>query len=285
MGNSKLDNIPLEWVRAFETTARLGSFTAAARETGLTQPAISQRIAHLEHQLGTKLFVRKTRAIHLTTEGEAWLPHVQAALNSLRDSSEALFGVGRNKIVLSASSSIVQFWITPRLSNLLAQSGAEITINTMVLSGDAAEEDGTVKIRYGAGDWPNIYKAPLFEERIAPLAAPGLLASAASWRDLPRLSVSGPRPSWRDWREFTGIPTSSPTALRFDTFASALAAARSGLGVLLGSLPLCQQDLRSGALQRVGTELMPHHESYWLLASRDRISRRHWELLRSCLTH
>lgn len=283
MGDSKFDSIPLEWVRAFETTARLGSFTAAARETGLTQPAISQRIANLEHQLGAQLFVRKTRAIHLTTEGEAWLPHVQASLNALRDSSEALFGVGRNKIVISASSSIVQHWITPRLPALLAQSGAEISINTMVLAGDAAEDDGTVKIRYGAGDWPGLYKAPLFEERIAPLASPALLKTTADWRTLPRLSVSGPRPSWRDWREFSGQVTTSPTALRFDTFASALAAARAGLGVLLGSLPLCQQDLDSGALERISEAVMPHHESYWLLASKDRISRRQWDVLRTGL--
>ncbi|MEP4036674.1 MULTISPECIES: LysR family transcriptional regulator [unclassified Pseudophaeobacter] len=283
MSDSKFDSIPLEWVRAFETTARLGSFTAAARETGLTQPAISQRIGNLEHQLGTKLFVRKTRAIHLTTEGEAWLPHVQASLNALRDSSEALFGVGRNKIVISASSSIVQHWITPRLPALLAASGAEVTINTMVLSGDAAEEDGTVKIRYGAGDWPGMYKAPLFEERIAPMAAPALLQTTKDWRDLPRLSVSGPRPSWRDWREFSGQVTTSPTALRYDTFASALAAARAGLGVLLGSLPLCQADLDSGALIQVSAEVMPHHESYWLLASKERMSRRQWEVLRISL--
>ncbi|MEP2718685.1 LysR family transcriptional regulator [Pseudophaeobacter sp.] len=284
MSDSKFDSIPLEWVRAFETTARLGSFTAAARETGLTQPAISQRIGNLEHQLDTKLFVRKTRAIHLTTEGEAWLPHVQAALNSLRDSSEALFGVGRNKIVISASSSIVQHWITPRLPALLKQSGAEITINTMVLAGDAAEDDGTVKIRYGAGDWPGLYKAALFEERIAPLAAPSLLKTTEDWRELPRLSVSGPRPSWRDWREFSGQVTTSPTALRYDTFASALAAARAGLGVLLGSLPLCQQDLDSGELARVSEAVMPHHESYWLLASKERISRRQWEVLRETMT-
>ena len=284
MSGSKLDSIPLEWVRAFETAARLGSFTAAARETGLTQPAISQRIAHLEHQLGTRLFVRKTRAIHLTTEGEAWLPHVQASLNALRDSSEALFGTGRNKIVISASSSIVQHWITPRLPALLDASSAEITINTMVLSSDAAEDDGTVKIRYGAGDWPGHYKAPLFEERLAPLAAPGLLAEAEDWRELPRLSVSGPRPGWRDWRDFSGQVTTSATALRYDTFASALAAARAGIGVLLGSLPLCQDDLESGALMQVSTEVMPHHESYWLLASKERISRRQWKVLRASLT-
>ena len=111
-----------------------------------------------------------------------------------------------------------------------------------------------------------------------------LLEQAEDWRDLPRLSVSGPRPSWRNWREFTGQPTTSPTALRYDTFASALSAARAGLGVLLGSLPLCQADLENGTLMQVSTAVMPHHESYWLLASKERISRRQWEVLRASLT-
>ena len=84
MHHAGFDQLPLEWVRAFEAAARLGSFTAAAAETGLTQSAISQRIANLEARLGAQLFVRQARQIGLTPEGEAWLPHVQAALTGLR---------------------------------------------------------------------------------------------------------------------------------------------------------------------------------------------------------
>jgi LysR family glycine cleavage system transcriptional activator len=47
---------PLEWIRAFEAAARLGSFTAAAEDLGLTQAAVSQRIGQLEKHLGTPLF-------------------------------------------------------------------------------------------------------------------------------------------------------------------------------------------------------------------------------------
>ncbi|EBA16826.1 hypothetical protein RSK20926_03439 [Roseobacter sp. SK209-2-6] len=71
--------------------------------------------------------------------------------------------------------------------------------------------------------------------------------------------------------------------MRYDTFASALSAARAGLGILLGSLPLCQADLESGALIQMSTEVMPHHESYWLLASKERISRQRWEVLRETM--
>jgi len=81
---------PLEWIRAFEAAARCGSFTAAAAETGITQSAISQRIGQLEKSLGTALFVRQPRSITLTVGGEAWLPHVQSALGTMRDSSEAV---------------------------------------------------------------------------------------------------------------------------------------------------------------------------------------------------
>ncbi len=49
---------PLEWIRVFEAAARLGSFTAAANELGLTQAAVSQRIRNLELWLGTQLFSR-----------------------------------------------------------------------------------------------------------------------------------------------------------------------------------------------------------------------------------
>ncbi|TAM95951.1 MAG: LysR family transcriptional regulator, partial [Rhizobiaceae bacterium] len=49
---------PLEWIRVFEAAARLGSFTAAAAELGLTQAAVSQRIRNLEFRIGAQLFDR-----------------------------------------------------------------------------------------------------------------------------------------------------------------------------------------------------------------------------------
>ena len=283
MDESGFDRLPLEWIRAFEAAARLGSFTAAAEEGGLTQSAISQRIGHLEARLGAQLFIRQARQITLTSEGEAWLPHVQAALLTLRDSTDALFGVSRNRIAISASASVHEIWVVPRMAKLAEATGAEITLSTMVVAAGEVAEDAAIRIRYGSGDWPVSYAQPLYEERMSPVAAPELLA-AGEWQELPRLAVAGPRPGWSRWCEQTGTPTTPVPSLRFDSFGAALAAARAGHGVLLASLPLVARDLHEGRLERVSDHVLHHHETYWLLGTRERLSRRQWQKLSACLT-
>ncbi len=283
MGNSRFDQLPLEWVRAFEAAARLGSFTAAATETGLTQPAISQRIAHLEARLGAKLFLREARQVGLTSEGETWLPHVQAALTGLRDSSEALFGVAQNQLVISASASITNLWLIPRMEQLQRETGAQISLRTMVVSSDLAREDNVIQIRYGAGDWATHYKAPLFDEVMCPVAAPSLVANGLDPQDLPRISVAGPRPGWSEWCERHGWPLTPVPSLRVDTLAAGVLAAQAGLGVLLASRALVVEDLGKGRLVTVTDQIQPHHETYWLLARKERMSRTQWSRLRACL--
>lgn len=73
-------------LEAFERVAREGNFTRAAESLGLTQPAVSTRIALLEAQLGGTLFDRKGRHLVLTPLGEHLLPYAQRIL-SLRDDS------------------------------------------------------------------------------------------------------------------------------------------------------------------------------------------------------
>lgn len=109
---------PLEWIRVFEAAARLGSFTAAARELGLTQAAVSQRIRNLELHLGAQLFNRQARGVVLSTQGESWLPHVEAALTLLLHSAANLFEQPRRKITVAASGSVIELWIIPRLREI-----------------------------------------------------------------------------------------------------------------------------------------------------------------------
>jgi len=173
---------PLEWVRAFEAAARCGSFTAAAAETGLTQSAISQRIGHLERLLGTKLFYRGARSIELTVEGEAWLPHVvRVAFGNLRQSSEALFGPMRGRMIFSASQSMINLWLLPRLKRLQKIAGGQLSVQSLVLGSHDAPTDDVIGIRYGAGAWPHVYKMQLFKEQIAPLASPVLAENGGHW--------------------------------------------------------------------------------------------------------
>lgn len=63
--------------------ARQGSFSAAARAQRVTQPTVSAAVADLEERLGVKLFVRTTRSVTLTREGERILPLAAASLRAL----------------------------------------------------------------------------------------------------------------------------------------------------------------------------------------------------------
>jgi LysR family glycine cleavage system transcriptional activator len=68
---------------AFEAASRLGSFTRAAEELGISQPAISQRVRRLELRVGTALFVRRGRGVSLSADGmRLWL-EVRAGLTRI----------------------------------------------------------------------------------------------------------------------------------------------------------------------------------------------------------
>lgn len=80
----------LNQLRDFVAVAERGSLRAAARETGIAQPAITRSIQALEHSLGTQLFVREARGVHLTTVGEDFLLRAMSILNDVRRAGEAV---------------------------------------------------------------------------------------------------------------------------------------------------------------------------------------------------
>lgn len=77
-------------LQAFVTVARLGSFSQAAEQLYLTQPAISKRIDKLEQQLNARLFDRIGRNVNLTDAGMVLLPKAKHILATLEDTSREL---------------------------------------------------------------------------------------------------------------------------------------------------------------------------------------------------
>ena len=90
-------------LKVFETVARLGSFTAAARALGVSQPAVSQHINELERQMETKLVSRSRAEIKLTEEGERFRAYAHQILHWY-ETANAAFGLceknGSEPIVL-----------------------------------------------------------------------------------------------------------------------------------------------------------------------------------------
>jgi DNA-binding transcriptional LysR family regulator len=91
-------------LRHFVAVAELLHFGRAAERLGMTQPPLSQSIRALEARLGAPLFLRTRRSVALSPFGEAFLPHVRAALEGvegLRETAEALRGGAAGRLALS----------------------------------------------------------------------------------------------------------------------------------------------------------------------------------------
>jgi DNA-binding transcriptional LysR family regulator len=96
-------------LRAFMMVAEHASFSVAAQQLHLTQPAVSKRVAALEHQLGTALFDRIGRRVSLTEAGTALLPHARTVWHSLElaeQSVKDLSGAVAGKLKLGTSHHI-----------------------------------------------------------------------------------------------------------------------------------------------------------------------------------
>ena len=77
----------------FSTLVQCGSLTAAAREMGITTPAVSKRLSQIEARLGTALLTRTTRRMGLTAEGEVYLENARKILGDIEDMEHQLVGL------------------------------------------------------------------------------------------------------------------------------------------------------------------------------------------------
>lgn len=80
----------LQDLEIFARTADSGSLSATARTLNLTPAAASAALKRLEAELGTQLFVRSTRSLRLTTQGEQFLQHCRPALDALQQAAAQL---------------------------------------------------------------------------------------------------------------------------------------------------------------------------------------------------
>jgi len=85
----------IDQIRAFHKVALTGSFTRAARELFVTQPAVSQEIKALEASLGIKLFDRSGKNVRMTAEGEVLFSYALRFF-ALHEEMESLFGRSKN---------------------------------------------------------------------------------------------------------------------------------------------------------------------------------------------
>lgn len=161
----------LTWLRSFEASARLLSFTEAGRELGLTQTAISLHIRTLEDTLGCKLFVRKARHLSLSAVGEAYLHTVRDALNAIDTATVSLFGPqSGGTITVRAPISTATLWLAPYLPQFTKDyPGINVRLVSTIWATSISDEDVDVDIRQGLGHWPGFEAESISTETIVPI--------------------------------------------------------------------------------------------------------------------
>ncbi len=90
MADSKAELVTLQQLRCFCAAAQLGSFTAAADQLRVSQPAVAEQIRKLERTLGADLFVRAGRGVAPTDAGQAFAEHAIRTLRSLEEAADSV---------------------------------------------------------------------------------------------------------------------------------------------------------------------------------------------------
>ncbi len=120
-------NIKLRQLQGFAAAATRSSFSAAARELAMTQPAFSQLVRELETSLKVRLFERTTRRVELTEAGQRFLAMIQRPLDDLEDAyrfARELAAGTRGRIVFSSLPSVAFGLVTMALAKFKTEHPA-----------------------------------------------------------------------------------------------------------------------------------------------------------------
>ena len=267
----------------FEAAGRLGSFTAAAKELGMSQAAVSYAIKKLESQLGVQLFVRENRQVILSDAGERFFADVHLGLGQIRRSAQDLrTSLVGSHVTLSASTAFAAFWMMPRLQEFRdAVPSVELRLQTSERDIDLIIENVPLGLRAGQpSDWPQYDAALLVEEEIFAVASPAYIAAQKPANNIAALLTQRlihleepfrQAPTWTDWLAHGDI-LSRPDSrgLRINDYALVLQATLEGQGVALGWRHLTERLLRVGLLERVTDRTMKTGRGFYVVWAKGR---------------
>ncbi|MBE0532949.1 MAG: LysR family transcriptional regulator [Rhodospirillales bacterium] len=255
--------LSLDVLQVFVRIAETGSFSAAARDLGLSKSATSKKLAVLEDRLGARLFNRTTRRLSLTEAGSDFLERAQRILAELEEAEQAagrLTDEPRGVLRVNAPMSFGIQHVAPALGDFMTRyPDLAVTLDLDDRRVSLIEEGYDVAVRIA--DLPD---SSLVARKLAP-ARRAVCASPAYWaahgvpahpRELTRHNclIYAYLPAQNDWRfRGPGGPLTVRVAgnLKANNGDVLREAALAGLGVCLAPTFLVGDDLRDGRLRAV----------------------------------
>jgi len=164
-------NFDLPDLRAFVSVAKLGSFSAAAEELHLSQPALSRRIEKLESALGVRLFHRTTRKVDMTTVGREFSHRAGDLLNSLEQSLMGIRDVATHvsgEVTVACIPSAIRYFLPtilsayharyPRILLRIIDQGANEVLTTIL------RNEADFGLNYIGAQEPDLVFEPILKE-------------------------------------------------------------------------------------------------------------------------
>ncbi len=266
---------PLNTLRLFEASARLGSFKAAAEELSLTPSAVSHGIRSLEDWLGIPLFVRSRRGLTLSEAGTRYANTVRESLALLTEGTERLLDASRDRrLAVSVAPMMATRWLLPRLADFRAlHPDVTVLIDTLQEQVSLENRAADMAIRMGHGRWAGLAAYPIFRERLVPVCAPSIVDQVRhNPQAMTCIQLRTASEDWNRWCEATGRPPpDSKRGFGVDTMLLAFDAAASGLGVAMGRRPLIDPELARGTLTMPWPDEVETASGYWLVALEQRL--------------
>lgn len=164
----------------FSTLITAGSLAAAARELGISTPAVSKRLAQMESRLKLTLVNRNTRRMGLTPEGELYLERARRILNDIDDLEHLLWGATqapKGLLRVNATLGFGRSYVAPLISRFVEQfPEVDVQLQLSVVPPALTEDAFDVCVRFGPPAEARVVARFLASNRRVLCAAPAYLA-------------------------------------------------------------------------------------------------------------
>lgn len=276
----------LNALRALEAALRTGSFRAAADELGVTTAAVGQQIRGLEDYVGRQLFVRNPSGAVPTDTARAIAAALTAGFGAISSALAELRRSGPdNRLSISMSLGIGEYWLTPRLSEFYTICDQfDLRIDTTHRLVDLQSEEFDFVIRFGPPPDESLDSIFLFGGCVVPICTPefagkyALSVDTTSLAGVPVIHVKDETtdPGWLNWERWSkkhGIEyRAQPANLEFPRLSSGLRGAKEGLGIVLCGMVESFSALADGSMTMPfsGNSAIRSEFSYRLVWARGR---------------
>ena len=272
---------PFPALVAFEAAARLKSFTSAANELGVSQPAVTRQIRDFENMIGAPLFNRLHRSVELTERGRELAQILTRNLEEIAGAVERL-RVSRTSVELKITSyvSFSSLWLVPRIMKF-GEDHPDVSFHTVSQHRGAELQMSSVDValRYGQGGWTDGEVHYLFNDWLFPVCSPDYLRRYGGeirledlWRH--KIIDCDNHGEWPDWPQFMAYHDVHGERLNiahhYTYYTDALVAAIAGHGILMGWQSHVSDRIAAGQLVRFLPHTMPSRDGHYLVVKSER---------------